>query len=217
MTTKLIAEKREVFGKKLDADRATGRLPIVVYGAKEKPASFFVTVKDFKKVLAQAGESTIVTLETPSGSKDTLIHEISYHALTGEPLHADFLVVEANKPIKVAVPLEFTGEAPAEKQGLMIIKVVHEIEIEALPKNLPHEIVVDISSLADLESRITVADIKLPAGVTTEVDPEEVLVSVTEAGEEVKEEEAPVDLSAIEVEKKGKEETGESADQDAAE
>jgi len=165
-------------------------------------------------VLAEAGESTIVTLETPSGKKDTLIHEIAHNPRNGETIHADFLVVEANKPIKVDVPLEFVGEAPAEKAGFMVIKVLHEIEVEALPKDLPHEIAVDLSTLIDLESRITVADVKLPAGVTTELDPEEVLVSVTEAGEEVKEEEAPVDLTAIEVEKKGKEE-GEEGEETA--
>lgn len=206
MTTNLNATKRDIFGKELVAARAAGQLPIVVYGAKEKPGSYFVSIKNFQKVLADAGESTIVSLETPVGKKDTLIHEIAYHPLTGAPIHADFLVVEANKPIKVHVPLEFTGEAPAEKAGFMVVKVLHEIEVEALPKDLPHELSVDISSLVDLASRITVADLKLPAGVTIEAELDEVLVSVTEAGEEVKEEEVPVDLSTIEVEEKGKKE-----------
>lgn len=207
MTTKLTAEKRDILGKALLAAREAGKLPIVIYGAKETSAPYFVETKDFKKVLKEAGESTIVTLETADGSKDTLIHQISYHPLTGEPVHADFLVVEKNKPITVDVPFVFIGESPAEKNlSAMIVKVMHELEIEALPKDLPHEIEVDISSLTDLDSRITVADIKLPAGVTTEVSPEEVVVSVSEAGEEVVEEEVPVDLSSIEVEKKGKEE-----------
>ncbi|MCX6712857.1 MAG: 50S ribosomal protein L25 [Candidatus Vogelbacteria bacterium] len=217
MTTNLNATKREVFGKELATERAAGQLPIVVYGAKEEAASYFVNIKDFKKVLAEAGESTIVTLETPAGKKDTLIHDIVHHPLTGETIHADFLVVEANKPIKVHVPLEFTGEAPAEKAGFMVVKVLHEIEVEALPKDLPHELIVDISTLVDLESRITVADVKLPVGVTTELELEEVLVSVTEAGEEVKEEEVPVDLSSIEVEEKGKKEDGSDSAEGASE
>jgi large subunit ribosomal protein L25 len=100
-------------------------------------------------------------------------------------------------------------EAPAEKNlSAMIVKVMYELEIEALPKDLPHEITVDLSSLTDLDSRITVGDIKLPAGVKTDVDPEEVIASVSVAGEEVDEEEGSVDLSAIEVEKKGKTEEG---------
>lgn len=206
MTTKLTANKREIFGKDLQDARATGKLPITVYGAKEDSVSYFVEIKDFKKVLKEAGESTIVSLMTTDGEKDTLIHDISYHPLTGEPIHADFLVVEKNKPIKVHVPLEFVGESPAVKVlSAMVVKVMHELEIEALPKDLPHQIEVDLASLVDLDSKITVADIKLPAGVTTELELEEVVASVTEAGETVEEEEAPVDLSAIEVEKKGKE------------
>lgn len=207
MTTKLTANVRETFGKDLQTARTAGKLPISVYGAKEESGSYFVEIKDFKKVLKEAGESTIVSLATPNGDKDTLIHDISFHPLSGEPIHADFLVVEKNKPIQVHVPLEFIGESPAVKTlSAAIVKVMHELEIEALPKDLPHQLEVDLSSLIDLESRITVADIKLPNGVTTEVNPEEVVVSVTEAGEEVVEEETPVDLSSIEVEKKGKEE-----------
>jgi len=210
MTTKLTASTRETFGKDLQVAREAGKLPITVYGTKEKSGSYFVEIKDFNKVLKEAGESTIVSLITDTGEKDTLIHDISFHPLTGAPIHADFLVVEKNKPITVHVPLEFVGESPAAKTlSAMIVKVMHELEIEALPKDLPHQLEVDLSSLVNLESRITVADIKLPTGVTTKVDLEEVVVSVTEAGEEVLEEETSVDLSTIEVEQKGKEEEGE--------
>jgi len=205
--TKLNAEKRDIFGKKLESSRQAGKLPISVYGAKEQADAYFVNTKDFKKVLREAGESTIVDLATDNGTKDTLIHDIAYHPLTGEPIHVDFLVVEKNKPIKVHVPLEFIGESPAVKNlSAMVVKVMYELEVEALPKNLPHEIEVDISTLVDLDSRITVADLKFPSGVTTEADSEEVIASVSEAGEEVVEEEKPVDLSSIEVEKKGKSE-----------
>ena len=207
MTTKLTAQLRDTFGKNLNSARAGGKLPISIYGAKEASRSYFVELKDFKKVLKQAGESTVVSLMTLDGEKDTIIHDISFNPLSGEPIHADFLIIEKNKPVKVSVPLEFIGEAPAVKTlSATIVKVAHELEIEALPKDLPHQLDVDLSTLVDLESRITVADIKLPAGVTTDVDPEEVIVSVTEAGEDVVEEEAPIDLSSIEVEKKGKDE-----------
>jgi len=204
MTINLTAEKRDILGKALEKSREDGKLPIVAYGAKKESANYFVDVKAFKKALEQAGESTVVSLQTPDGELDTLIHAIDNHPMSGEPIHADFLIIDKNKPIEVEVPFEFTGEAPAEKAGLMIVKVMHELEIEALPKDLPHEIMVDISTLVDLESRITVADLKLPAGVTAKVEGTEVVASVTEAGEEVKEEEVPVDLTAIEVEKKGK-------------
>jgi len=81
---------------------------------------------------------------------------------------------------------------------------MYELEIEALPKDLPKDIKVDLSSLINFDSIIAVKDIKLPEGVTTNVNPEEVIASVYEPKEEVIEE-APVDLSTIEVQKKGKE------------
>ncbi|MCX6713633.1 MAG: 50S ribosomal protein L25, partial [Candidatus Vogelbacteria bacterium] len=205
---KLSAKKRAVFGKKLKASRLAGELPVVVYGAKAKPESFLVDMIEFKKVLSQAGESSIVALDLAGASKDALIHEVQVHPITGEPIHADFLVVDKNKPIIVSVPLTFEGVAPAIKElGGNLIKVLHEVEIEALPKDLPHDLKVDISVLIALDSQILIKDIILPAGVTMQNDAEEVVASISEAGEVVVEEATEaVDLSAIEVEKKGKKE-----------
>ncbi len=215
MVLQLQAEKRTIFGKALQESRQNGKLPVIIYGTKEKAAPYFVETKAFKKLLSEGGESSVITLKSDTETKDILIHDVSYHPLSGEPLHADLLVIEKNKPIKVHVPFEFEGEAPAEKSlGGAVIKVMHELEIEALPKDLPQHITIDLSVLESLDSRITVADLKLPAGVTAVAGPEEVIVSVTEAGEEVKEEEGPIDLSAIELtEKKGKKEEEGEADE----
>ncbi|MEI6494762.1 MAG: 50S ribosomal protein L25 [bacterium] len=205
--TKLTATKRDIFGKKLAGPRKEGQMPVVIYGAKEENTSLFVETKAFKKALEEAGESTIVTVKTETGEHDILIHEVSYDPITGEPIHADLLTVEKNKPIQVGVELIFEGVSIAVKDlGGALIKVLHEVEVEALPRDLPHDLKVDISSLTTLDSQILVSDIKLPTGVTMITDAEEVVASIAEAGEEVVAEETPVDLSAIEVEKKGKEE-----------
>ena len=91
--------------------------------------------------------------------------------------------------------------------GGVLVKVLHEIEVKSLPRNLPHNIQVDISKLAELESHVTVADLNLPSGVTTTEKLTEIVVLVSTPKEEVLDEPvAPVDLSAIEVEKKGKQE-----------
>ncbi len=201
----LTAEARTIFGKQLAPYRKAGKLPVVVYGGKSEAKPLFLSTKEFKKVFAHAGESSIVSVAMPDGTKEALIHGVDFHPVTGEPLHADLLVVDMSKPIRVNVPLEFAGESPAVKDlGGALIKVLHEIEIEALPKNLPHNLTVDISALATLDSQVLVKDIAVPAGVTVIAEPEEVVASITVAGEEVKEEEVPVDLSAIEVEQKGK-------------
>jgi large subunit ribosomal protein L25 len=147
-----------------------------------------------------------VTVSTPEGDLNTLIHDIQVNPITDEPIHADFLVIDINKAIKVNIPVEFEGVSNAVKGGLgTLVKVLHEIEIEALPKDLPHNLVVDISKLETVDDQILVSDIVLPKGVTMITPTEEVVASIALQKEEV-EESAPIDLSAIEVEKKGKKE-----------
>ena len=211
----LTATKRDVFGKALASAREEGRMPVVVYSAGKESESFFVITKEFKKVLSGAGESTMVSLDGDAKGKDILIHDVSYDPVSGEPIHADLLVIDKSKKIKVDVPLVFEGVAPAVKElSGVLVRVLHEVEVEALPANLPHDIKVDISSLVSLDSQILVSDLKLPAGVTMETDGEEVVAAISEAGEEVKEGDAAADLSAIEVKEKGKkeEETESAAD-----
>ncbi len=211
MIINLKASKRDIYGKALKKERLNGSLPVIVYGYKQEAMPLFVGMVEFKKALKDAGESTLVNLSIDDEiTKDILINDVQYHPVLGEPIHADFYVVQQDKAIEVEVPLVFEGEAPAVKDlGGNLVKVLHELTVEALPKNLPHDLKVDISVLAGLDSQILVKDIKMPAGVTALAEPEEVICSITEAGEEVAEEEAPVDLSTIEVEKKGKEEEGE--------
>lgn len=212
MSIKLNAKNREVFAKKLKGVREDGWLPVVVYGAKTENNSFIVDVVEFGRVFKEAGESSMVSLVTEDGEKDILIHDVQFHPTSGKPIHADLLVIDRNKKVEVPVPLVFEGVAPAIKElGGNLVKVLHEIQVEALPKDLPHDIMVDISSLVDLDSQILAKDLKLPNGVSLMIDPDDVVASISQAGEEVVEETEPTDLSAIEVEKKGKEETEEES------
>ena len=136
-----------------------------------------------------------------------LIHEVSVDPVKDELLHVDFYKVEMNKPIRAMIHLVFDGVSPAVKGlGAVLVKVLREIEIEALPKNLPHEIKVDISKLTELGSQITVDDIEIPEGVKVILKKEEV-VAIAEAPKEEKAEEvATMTIADIEVEKKGKKE-----------
>ncbi len=125
--------------------------------------------------------------------------------MSGEPRHADFYIIEKGKKVKVNIPLVFTGVSPAVKdKGAILVKVARELEIEASPRELPHELTVDISLLVDFSSVVHAHDIKLPPGVTLISGGLEIIASVSEAKEEV-EEVKPIDMSAIEVTKKGKE------------
>lgn len=210
---KLTAKPRTAFGKKVKSLRQAGLVPAIVYGSLPAQAGqkgtlpISLSLPEFKKVLNQAGESTIISLELGGERHDVLIHDVQTDPLSGLPIHADFYIVSQDKELEVAVPLVFEGVAPAVKDfGGSLVKVLHELEIRALPKNLPHDIKVDISSLKTLDDQILIKDLKLPAGVESRLEADEVVAAITEAGEEVIEEAVPVDLSAIEVEKKGKQE-----------
>lgn len=205
------AKKREG-GEKLADLRKSGVIPAVFYGMGKDTTSISVPTVEFKKVWRNAGESSAVKVETPDGTIDVLIHEVQVDPITDEPIHVDFLVIDMKKKIKVNVPLVFEGISNAVKGGIgNLVKVLHEVEIEALPADLPHNLVVDISKLETLQDNIVVSDIKLPSGVVAITEGTEVVASIVMQVEEKEEEVVPVDLSAIEVEKKGKkEEEGEA-------
>lgn len=189
----------------VSALRKGGEIPAVFYGMGKETTPITISSVEFKKIWHKAGESSTVKIEAESGAVDTLIHEVQVHPITDEPIHVDFLVVDMNKKITVSVPLEFIGVSLAVKGGLgSLVKVLHEVEVEALPKDLPHNLSVDIAKLITIHDVVKVSDIVVPAGVAMITSSEEVVASIAVQKEEV--EAAPVDLSAIEVEKKGKKE-----------
>jgi large subunit ribosomal protein L25 len=200
----LKVEKRDSKAS-LSEIRTAGKMPAVFYGKKEESTSIMLPYAIFEKTLKDAGESTIIHLEGDGIDVDVLIHDVDLDPVTDKPRHADFYAIEKGKKLEIDVPLEFVGVAPAVKVlGGVLVKVMHEIKIEALPKDLPQKLEVDISALNTFDDVVTAKDIKLPAGVEIKVKEDEVVASVYEPKEEV-EETAPVDLSSIEVEKKGKE------------
>lgn len=211
----LETKPREI-GASLHAIRDEGFMPAVFYGKKEKSTPVSIRLADFLKVWKQAGESSVVILKGANGEVESLIHDVDLDPITEIPRHADFYVFEKGHKIKVDVPLEFIGISPAVKDlGCTLIKVLHKVEIEAVPKDLPQKIEVDISSLATPDSQILAGSLAMPAGVTLIEDAGEVVALVALPKEEKEEEAAPVDLSAIEVEKKGKKEE-EGAEGEAA-
>jgi large subunit ribosomal protein L25 len=190
---------------RLEEVRDSGLIPAVFYGHKEASTSISVKQPEFLKVWKEAGESSVINLVGEGMNHEALIQDLDFHPVTSAVRHVDFYVIEKGKKIKVDIQLEFVGVSPAVKDlGGILVKVAHEVEIEAMPKDLPKQLTVDIAALVNFESKIAAKDIVLPAGVTLVTKGEETIALVTEAKEEVVE--APVvDLSSIEVEKKGKE------------
>lgn len=195
---------------KLANIRANGMVPAVVYGARVENTTISVSSIDFQKILKIAGETSTISLEIKDGKKvDVLIHEVQFDPLKGFPVHIDFLAVDMNKTVEVTIPLEFIGISEAEKNGLgVLVKVLHEVDVESLPKDIPQKLEVDLSVLKEIDSQIHVKDIKLPSGVKLITDEEEVVALISVAKEE-KEEAGPVDITSVEIEKKGKKEEAE--------
>ncbi|MFT5849205.1 MAG: large subunit ribosomal protein L25 [Patiriisocius sp.] len=209
MSVKLEVTKRE---ESAEALRAAGKLPAVVYGPKQEPVSITIDRVEFEKTLQTAGESTIISLVGLKEDIEVLVHDVAFNGEKGGVEHVDFYAIERGKELTTNVSLEFVGEAPVEKSGAMVTKVLHEIEVTCRPGVLPSHIDVDVTVLTEDSSHIQIKDLVIPEGVTLSADPEDMVASVQAAREE--EAEAPVeavDMDAVVVEEKGKGEVEEEA------
>ncbi len=212
----LTARKRNIFGKKNKLLREKGLLPAVLYNSKALSLPLVIDKKEFLKVYKEAGESDLIDLVIQEDKKEeirkVLIQDVDNHFISGEPIHVDFYEVEMNKPVTAKVALVFTGESPAVKKGGVLVKAMDEIEIEALPKDLPHSLTVDLSPLEEFEQTIYVKDLKVPPGVKILVKEDTPVATVTapiteeELAEELEKVSTPEE---VEVEGKEKEEKSE--------
>jgi large subunit ribosomal protein L25 len=164
--------------------RDSGFVPAVVYGAKEASRSLAINGKQLEHTWKTAGHTSLVRLSGAGEEKDTLIKDVQFHPVTGRILHADFYVLEKGKKVEIAVPLEFMGEAPAEKAGHILVKALHEIEIAVEPQDLPHSLPVDISILKEVGDHISASQIPLPKSATLMTSGDETIVAVTAFVEE---------------------------------
>ena len=204
----LTAQKREIFGKKVSTLRKKGIIPAELYGHGIENLHLSVPVKEFSRAFKEAGESTILKLKVEGGKEfNVLIHDIERNALNDEISHIDFYSVKMDEKLKTRVLLEFIGESLAvkEKNGILV-KAMHEIEIEALPADLPHHILVDLSKISEIGGSIFVKDLDFGKGVKVLVEPETVIATVVE--QKVEEEVAApaVNVEDIKVESEEKKE-----------
>ncbi len=164
--------------------REAGLLPAVVYGSKHESTAIAVPRAVFEKLFRQAGETTVVTLTGLGEKAETLIHDVQFHPVTGVVLHADFYALAKGQKVTLNIPLEFTGVPPAEKLGHIVVKALHEIEIEVAPAELPHSLPVDISKLENVGDHIIASEVTLPPSARLITNADEILVSITEFKEE---------------------------------
>lgn len=168
--------------------RRAGRIPGVVYGYKTEVASFDCDEVAVTRAYTKAGENTLVELDLAGKKVPVLFHGVQVHPVTDKVIHVDFYAVDLTKEIEVPVPVHIQGEAPAVKNfaGILVTPLDH-VTVRCLPTALPKEFVLDVSSLTELTSTLTIAALKVPAGVTIVEEPETMLALIQEKREEVEE------------------------------
>lgn len=204
----LKAEQRSITGRKVSQLRRDGLVPVVVYGAISAPISLQVVARDLERTLHAGGASQVVSLSVAGGSKhNVLIKSVQREPVSHSLMHADFYAVNMNEKQHVSVSLVATGKASGMAAGLMFYQPHEMLRIEALPADIPAEIVMDIESLT-LETPIHVRDLPAVKGVTYLDDPDEVVFSLitTRAGEAESTEEEGAEEGEMEPEvvKRGK-------------
>lgn len=177
----LVVEKREVTGKKVKKLRREGILPANIYGKDVKSLAVQVPLKEFEKVYKEEGETGLVDLKVNGEVKPVLIHNVQVDHVEDTPVHADFYQVNLKEKIKAMVPVVTVGEPKSvtDKIGLLL-QTLSEVEVEALPEELPEHFEVNVEHLAAVDDQITVSDLKSPAGVEILTDKEQVVVKISE-------------------------------------
>jgi len=178
---KLTAKIREEVGRKTSELKDNGRIPAVIYGHGIKNASLDLDYKEFVKALREAGESSLIEMHV-EGEKEkrlVLVHDLQKDAVSDMYIHVDFFETSAKEEVEVGVALVVEGTSLAVKDlGGTLVQYVHELEIKAMPADLPHNIIVSIDGLNTFEDRILVKDLNIPKGVKVLTKPEEIVVSV---------------------------------------
>lgn len=179
------ATTRTIFGKNLRKMRHQGQVPANVFGPDFKSKSVTVILKDFNKIYKVAQETGIIYLKVDKDEVPVLVRGVQRHPVTHLLLHVDFRKVDLKQKMETEVPVVTVGEAPAVSQkGGVLLTQANTVLIEALPEDIPHEITVDITGLAEIGGEIKISDLPKSDKYTVKDDAEKVLLSVIAHKEE---------------------------------
>ena len=180
-TINLTLTPREIQGKKVKALRRQGIIPVHLYGPGVESRSLQCEFPVLVAALAKAGGNTpvAITVEGEQGSQLAFTREIQWGPRRDDILHVDFLVAEASRPISAQVPVTLVGESPgAIAAGGAVVQQQRDVTVEALPLEVPRELVVDLALLTDVDGVVRAADVSLPANVVLLGDPEDVIARI---------------------------------------
>lgn len=196
---KFEAQRRTLLGKKVSQMRRQGRVPGIVYGpVVEETVPVSVDQRDFLKFYQSNGHSTLFDLHWEDGRHSVFIREVQLDPVRHLPLHVDFFAPNLRRPVRAMVPLVLHN--PVSLSGAVLTEARTELEVEALPSQIPHQIDVDVSGLEHPGDAIRVGDLELPGGVTAITDGQELIAQLESTYVAPEEGEAEVVEAAVEAE-----------------
>jgi large subunit ribosomal protein L25 len=210
----LNATPRTVVGKQARALRRSGQVPIVLYGPGVAPLNLQVEARHLRRVLMQAGRSRLINVQVDGTSYPALAREVQRNPIRGDFLHVDLYAVDIHKRVRAIIPVVLDGEPEIVRSGgALVTHGVAELEVEALPTELPPAIRVDISGLKEIGAAVHVRDLAAMEGVEIQNSPDDLIVRLTapmaeEIVQPVVEAEASPEVEVIK-KGKGEEEEGE--------
>lgn len=178
MQISLSAQLRTEFGKTLNKYRKNGKIPGNVYEKHNESSSIWLNKTDVEKLLSRAHEGSFIDLILENKKISAIVRDVMYEHRKGSVIHIQFEKIDIKEKVTVEIPIEMTGASLAEKNGLVIENPLKNIEIEALPSDIPEKIIVDISKLENEDDRIIAKDINIAKGVTMLTGKDEVVVAV---------------------------------------
>lgn len=186
----LIVQDRTIEGKAVKQLRRDGLIPAVIHDHGKPSKIIMVPTTQLKKVYKDAGKHHPLALTLGKEQFTALIKDVDFDPKLHQIRHVVFNAIKQDEMVETEVPLVLEGDIPAEKVGLLVIIQLDSVEIEALPRNLVDQIKVDVTGLVEIGDKITVADIKVPEGVTILTEPEHPIVTVEEPKAQISEEES---------------------------
>ncbi len=173
-------EERSVVGKQVRQLRRDGFVPAVIHDHGKPSVHVMGKYPEVYKVYRQAGRHHAIKLTVGGKTYTALIKTTAFEPRKHLLSHVVFGAVEANEKVTAEIPIRLTDDIPAERASLLVIKHLEFVEVEALPKDLPDEIVIEAASLVEVGDKLSVSDIVIPEGVTIITEPEHSIATVYE-------------------------------------
>jgi large subunit ribosomal protein L25 len=201
------AQKRETLGKKTKHIRKEGKIPAVVFGKDMSSTNISLDYNTFDKVYKESGETDLIDIKIGDKKIKVLIKDVQLDPVSGRISHVGFYKPDLTVKTEAQVPVEIVGEENNElikSKVALALQLIQEIKVEALPEDIPHSFIVDVSNLNNIGDSVSVSQLNYNREKVSipEIDPEEMVVRIEEVKveeeevEEVSEEAAIADLEA---------------------